>query len=185
LFTLARQAHGDSVTVRFAGIPYLNHVALDLAADVNADMRNKKFTLAKNQIRLNDLRAAPTGSAIMRGDNVALDLSFNTPRTDFRHILSLVPAIYMRDFQKLKTAGVLTLAGQVKGDYGEKACPSFVVKANVANGAFQYPDLPLPARDIALDLLLRNPGGDVDSTMVRLGRFPPALGGQHRDGVTT
>ena len=183
LFTLATQAHGDSVTVRFAGIPYLNHVALDLAADVNADMRNKKFTLAKNQIRLNDLRLAVTGSAIMRGDNVALDLSFNTPRTDFRHILSLVPAIYMRDFQKLKTAGVLTLSGQVKGDYGEKAFPSFVVKANVANGAFQYPDLPLPARDIALDLLLRNPGGDVDSTMVRLDRFHAAIGGQPIDGA--
>ena len=119
----------------------------------------------------------------MRGDNVALDLSFNTPRTDFRHILSLVPAIYMRDFQKLKTAGVLTLSGQVKGDYGEKAFPSFVVKANVANGAFQYPDLPLPARDIALDLLLRNPGGDVDSTMVRLDRFHAAIGGQPIDGA--
>ena len=186
LFTLATQAHGDSVTLKFAGIPYLNHVAFDLAADVNADMRSKtsqKFTLAKNAIRLNDLRLALTGSAIMRGDNVALDLSFNTPRTDFRHILSLVPAIYMRDFQKLKTAGVLTLSGQVKGDYGDKAFPSFAVKANVANGAFQYPDLPLPARDIALDLLLRNPGGDVDSTMVRLERFHASIGGQPIDGA--
>ena len=185
VFTLATQAHGDSVTLRFAGIPYLNHVALDLAADVNADMRNKtsqKFTLAKNEIRLNDLRLALTGSALMRGDNVSLDLSFNTPRTDFRHILSLVPAIYMRDFQKLKTAGVLMLSGQVKGDYGDKAFPSFAVKANVANGAFQYPDLPLPARDIALDLLVRNPGGDVDSTMVRLERFHAAIGGQPIDG---
>lgn len=183
LFTLATRAHGESVTVRFAGIPYLNHVALDLAADVNADMRNKKFTLAKNEIRLNDLRLALTGSAAMRGDDVALDLSFNTPRTDFRHILSLVPAIYMRDFQKLKTAGVLTLSGQVKGDYGDKAFPSFSVNANVANGAFQYPDLPLPARDIALDLKLRNPGGDVDSTMVRLDRFHAAIGGQPIDGA--
>jgi len=183
LFTLATRAHGDSVTVRFAGIPYLNHVALDLAADVNADMRNKKFTLAKNEIRLNDLRLALTGSAMMRGDNVALDLAFNTPRTDFRHILSLVPAIYMRDFQKLKTAGVLTLSGQVKGDYGEKAFPSFVVNANVTNGAFQYPDLPLPARDIALDLKLRNPGGDVDSTVVHLDRFHAAIGGQPVDGA--
>ena len=183
LFTLATRAHGDSVTVRFAGIPYLNHVAFDLTADVNADMRNKKFTLAKNEIRLNDLRVALTGSAMTRGDNLALDLSFNTPRTDFRHILSLVPAIYMRDFQKLKTAGVLTLSGQVKGDYGEKAFPSFTVNANVANGAFQYPDLPLPARDIALDLMLRNPGGDVDSTMVRLERFHAAIGGQPIDGA--
>ena len=186
LFTISTQAHGDSVTVEFAGIPYLNHVALDLAVDVNADMRNKssqKFTLAKNEIRLNDLRLALTGSATTRGDNVALDLAFNTPRTDFRHILSLVPAIYMRDFQKLKTTGVLTLSGQVKGDYGPKAFPSFAINATVANGAFQYPDLPLPARDIALDLLVRNPGGDVDSTMVRLDRFHAAIGGQPIDGA--
>jgi hypothetical protein len=186
LLTIATQAHGDSVTVRFAGIPYLNRVAVDLAVDVNADMRNKNsqtFTLAKNEIRLNDLRLALTGSAITRGDNVALDLTFNTPRTDFRHILSLVPAIYMHDFQKVKTAGALTLSGQVKGDYGPKAFPSFAVKANVANGAFQYPDLPLPARDIALDLLVRNPGGDVDSTTVRLDRFHAAIGGQPIDGT--
>jgi hypothetical protein len=178
VFTLVTRAHGDSVTVRFAGIPYLNHVALDLAADVNADMRTKRFTLAKNEIRLNDLRLALDGSAVVGKENVALDLSFNTPRTDFRHILSLVPAIYARDFQKIKTAGALTLSGQVKGDYGEKAFPSFDVKANVANGAFQYPDLPLPARDIALDLLLQNPGGSVDSTVVRLDRFHAAIGGQ-------
>ena len=122
-----------------------------------AQQDQQKFTLAKNEIRLNDLRLALTGSAVMRRDDVALDLAFNTPRTDFRHILSLVPAIYMRDFQKLKTAGVLTLSGQVKGDYGQKAFPSFAVNANVANGAFQYPDLPLPARDIALDLRCATP----------------------------
>ena len=78
---------------------------------------------------------------------------------------------------------MLTLSGQVKGDYGPKAFPSFAINANVANGAFQYPDLPLPARDIALDLLVRNPGGDVDSTMVRLDRFHAAIGGQPIDGA--
>jgi hypothetical protein len=41
----------------------------------------------------------------------------------------------------------------------------------VDNGAFQYPDLPLPARDIYVDLSIANPGGDADSTVVRLERF--------------
>jgi hypothetical protein len=183
VFTLVTRAHADSTTLHFSGIPYLNRVVLDITADVNADMRNRKFTFAKNEIRLNDLRLGFTGSATIGEENIALDVSFNTPRTDFRHILSLVPAIYTKDFQTIKTAGVLSISGQVKGNYGKRAFPSFAVNAKVTNGAFQYPDLPLPARDIALDLALRNPGGDADSTVVRLDRFHAGIGGQPIDGA--
>ena len=184
-FTLETKAHADSVTLRFGGIPYLNDVALDIDAAVNADMRQKKFTFARNEIRVNDLRLGLTGSATVGEENVLLDVAFNAPRTDFRHILSLVPAIYAKDFQKLRTSGALTLSGNVKGEYGEHAFPSFAVNAKVANGAFQYPDLPLPARDIALDLAVTNPGGNVDSTVVRLQRFHAAIGGQPIDAAMT
>ena len=68
-------------------------------------MRTKKFTFAKNEIRLNDLAVAFAGSATLAKENVGLDMSFKTPRTEFRHILSLVPAIYTKDFQTLKTSG--------------------------------------------------------------------------------
>jgi hypothetical protein len=46
----------------------------------------------------------------------------------------------------------------------------------VENGTFRYPDLPLPARDIALDLAITNPGGDADSTTVNLRRLHVVLG---------
>jgi uncharacterized protein involved in outer membrane biogenesis len=185
VFTLATRAHADTVTMNFAGIPYVNRVALDITADLNADMRTKKFTLAKNEIRLNDLAVTFAGSAAVAKENVGLDLAFKTPRTEFRHILSLVPAIYTKDFQRLKTSGALTLSGQIKGDYGPRAFPAFAIDAKVANGAFQYPDLPMPARDIALDLAVRNPGGNVDSTVVRLDRFHAAIGGEPIDGAMT
>jgi len=184
-FTLETKAHADSVTLRFGGIPYLNDVALDVDAALNADMRQKKFTFARNEIRVNDLRLGLTGSATVGEENVLLDVAFTAPRTDFRHILSLVPAIYAQDFQTLRTSGALTLSGNVKGAYGERAFPSFAVTAKVANGAFQYPDLPLPARDIALDLAVTNPGGNVDSTVMRLERFHAAIGGQPIDAAMT
>jgi len=185
-FTIDTDAHADSVSLEFGGIPYLTRVALNVTAAIGADMRDvraKKFTFGKNSVRLNDLALAFTGSAIVRDENVGLDMAFNTPRTDFRHILSLVPAIYAHDFQKLKTAGALTLSGRIKGDYGDRAFPGFSVNAKVANGAFQYADLPLPARDIALDLAITNPGGNVDSTVVRLDRFHAAIGGEPIDGA--
>ena len=48
------------------------------------------------------------------------------------------------------------------------AFPSFAINTKVDNAAFQYPDLPLPARDIFVDLSLTNPGGSADSTVVKL-----------------
>ena len=182
-FVLETSTHADSVSLDFAGVPYLNRVALDVAADLDADMRAKKFTVRKNEIRLNDLLLTLTGSATIGDDRTALDLAFNSPRTEFRHILSLVPAIYARDFEKLRTSGSFTVSGNVKGAYGETAFPSFVVDAKVDNAAFQYPDLPLPARDIAFALSVRNPGGSADSTVVRLDRFHARIGPEPIDGA--
>ena len=182
-FTLETSAHADSVSLRFGGVPYLNKVALDVAAAIDADMRQKKFTFGKNDIRLNALALSFSGSTTIGEENIALDVSFNAPRTEFRHILSLVPAIYAQDFQKLRTSGAVTVNGNVKGNYGKTAFPSFAVNAKVTNGAFQYPDLPLPARDIALDLAISNPGGNVDSTVVKLDRFHAAIGREPIDGA--
>lgn len=183
VFDIQTRAHADSVTLSFGGIPYLNRVALDVSATLGADMRAKKFTFEKNEIRLNDLRLGFTGSATAADENVALDVAFAAPGTDFKHILSLVPAIYMRDFQALRTSGAVAVSGRIRGDYGEHAFPSFAVDAKVSDGAFQYPDLPLPARQIALDLSIRNPGGSVDSTVVRLDRFHAVIGPEPIDGA--
>ena len=169
-------AGSDSVSVTFAGIPYLNRVKLDLKADVQADLARKSYTLKDTELKLNDLLLAASGSATAAGEDLALDLAFGAPSTEFRHILSLVPAVYTRDFQSVKTAGKIAVSGKVKGNYGEKAFPSFALDVKVDNGAFQYPDLPLPARDIFMDLNLANPGGDADSTVVSLKRFHVVIG---------
>ena len=183
VFVLRTRAHSDTASLRFGGIPYLNRVALDIAADLGADMRTKKFTFAKNEVRLNDLALGFSGSATVAEDRVALDVAFKTPRTEFRHILSLIPAIYSQSFQTIRTSGAVAVSGTIKGDYGDRAFPSFAVNAKVTNGAFKYPDLPLPARDIALDLALRNPGGNVDSTVVQLDRFHAVIGREPIDAA--
>ncbi|HEX6053181.1 MAG TPA: AsmA-like C-terminal region-containing protein, partial [Gemmatimonadaceae bacterium] len=183
VFTIETLAHADSVSLTFAGIPYLTKVMLSLSADINADMRTKTFTFAENELRLNELRLDFSGSTRIGEDRTTLDIAFNAPRTDFKHILSLVPAIYAEDFQSIRTSGAVSVSGNIKGDYGEQAFPSFAVNAKVDNASFQYPDLPLPARDIALDLAVRNPGGDVDSTVVNLDRFHASIGGEAVDGT--
>ncbi len=176
LVAIKTKADADTVSVTFAGIPYLNRVKLALTADVQADLARKAYTFKDTGLRLNDLTVGVAGSANTAGKNTSLDLAFNAPSTKFRSILSLVPAVYAHDFDKVKTSGTFAVNGRVKGEYGDSAFPSFAINAKVNDGAFQYPDLPLPARDIVMDLALTNPGGSADSTVVNLNRFHLLLG---------
>ena len=176
LVGIETRAEADTVSVTFAGVPYLNRVKLGLTADVQADLAKKSYTLKDTELRLNDLVLGVSGSAATAGRNTNLDLAFNAPSTKFLSILSLVPAVYAHDFDKVKTSGSFAVNGRVKGEYGDSAFPSFALNAKVDNAAFQYPDLPLPARDIVMDLSLANPGGSADRTVVNLRKFHLLIG---------
>lgn len=174
--TIRTRASADTASVIFAGIPYLDRVALALDAAVQADLARKAFTLERTELRVNDLTLGLSGTVRSAAQRLALDLAFSAPTASFRSILSLVPAVYAHDFARVQASGAVQVAGTVKGEYGENAFPSFAVAAKVSNAAFRYPDLPLPARSIAMDLSLANPGGSVDSTVVRLDRFHMVVG---------
>src|SRR6185295_960720 len=173
----------DTASVTFAGIPYLNRVKVALTADVAADLARKSYVVKNTALVLNDLKLIVAGSAQSAGKLLGLDLAFKAPSTNFRSILSLVPAVYARDFGKVKTSGSFTMDGRVKGQYGDSAFPAFALNAKVNDAAFQYPDLPLPARSIFLDLALTNPGGSADNTVVKLDRFYLLLGGNPVDAT--
>ncbi len=180
-FVLATRTRADSVSLRFAGVPYLSRVGLELNADVDADLRAHTFAFRNNSLRLNKLVLAFGGTIARRKPDVALDLTFSAPSTAFADILSLVPAIYARDFAQLRTSGSMSMSGRVNGSYGPHAFPALALRAKVENGAFKYPALPLAARDIFMDLAVDNPGGHVDSTVVDLKRLHASIGGRALD----
>jgi hypothetical protein len=182
-FTARSRTSSDGVSVRFAGVPYLSGVRLSVRADLDVDTDAGRITISDNEVRLNELLLAVTGSVGLAEDSVALDLAFAAPGTDFAHILSLVPAIYAKDFESVRTTGSMAVSGWVRGGYGATAFPALAMEARVENGTLRYPDLPLPARDIALELTLTNPGGDLDSTVVDLRRFHVTLGSDAVDGA--
>lgn len=167
----------DSATVTFAGIRYLDHVRLALDADVAVDTKARRYELRDGtRLRLNDLQLDAAGRIAQQGEQTTLDVAVRAPSTELKSLLSLVPAIWARDFAAVKTSGSLAVQGEVKGTYGPRAFPAFRLDATVTDGAFRYPDLPLGASGIALDLGLRNPGGDADSTVVELRRFRAQIG---------
>ena len=180
-FRLSTRTRVDSAFVRFAGVPWLSRVAIRLDADVDADLRNHRFTFRRDTLRLNELLLAFEGSATLGKPDMTLDVAFAAPGNAFRDILSLVPAVYAEDFAKLRTAGRMSVSGRVHGRYGPHAFPAFAIRARVDSGAFRDPSLPLPARGIFLDLAVDNPGGHVDSTVVNLKRFHAEVGNRPVD----
>src|ERR687898_955441 len=129
--------NADTASVSFGGIPYLNRVKLGLSADARADLAKKTYVLDYTELSLNDLKLRVAGSVRSIGELLGLDLAFRAPSTDFRSILSLVPAVYARDFDKVKTSGSFAMNARVKGEYGDSAFPAFTMNAKVNDAAFK------------------------------------------------
>ncbi len=175
----------EEADVRFAGTPYLAGASIDFSADASVDLAGRRISLLDNELRLNDLVLRLTGDVASLEERTEIDLAFEAPRTEFGEILSLVPVVYRNDFASLETSGSFSLGGSVRGAYGPEDFPALDLALEVRDGSFRYPDLPLPARAIAADLRIRNPGGDADSTEVRLEGFHVEIGGQPIDARAT
>jgi len=154
------------------GVSYFNGVELELKADVDADLANSSYALKDNEFRINGLHLSWNGTVSMPNDeDINLDLTYGAAKTEFKEILSLVPAIYAKDFEDVKASGSLELSGMVKGTYNEKNIPAFTANVKVGNGQFKYPDLPKSVDDIQIDLAVANPGGSTDNTVIDLKQF--------------
>lgn len=153
------------------GIPYLSNVNLAVEADIDADMKGMKFTFKDNKIALNALAFGFDGWVAMPTDDIQMDIKYLAKESDFKNFLSLVPAIYAKDFASIKTSGKLAFDGFAKGTYNDKSLPAFAFNLLVENAMFQYPDLPAPVNNIQIKFAATNPDGNLDNTKIDLSKF--------------
>ena len=93
------------------GIRYLKKAHAGFVSEIAADLKNMGFTFKDNQFNLNEIVLKFAGSVNMPADDIDIDVSFASEKTDFKSLLSLIPAIYMQDFESLRTTGSLNLNG--------------------------------------------------------------------------
>ena len=171
LFTLATKTTAESVSFTYANIPYLVNVKTSLNADIQVNTKNEKYTFKTDDIELNDLKLSTEGYFQFVNDTTyGMDIKFNAPSTEFKTLLSLVPAIYNNDFSKIKTSGKAVFNGFVKGEYNSVKIPAYHINLNVENGFFQYPDLPQPVKNIGLAVKVDNPDGITDHTVIHVSK---------------
>lgn len=167
-----------SLTCRTGGIPLLNKVSLRADMDVDADLAGGKFTLRENMLRLNAIQLNLDGWLAQTKQGMDMDLRLNTNEVGFKELLSLIPAIYAKDFQDLKTDGKVTLNAFARGSMeGNTKVPQFEVNLDVKDAMFRYPSLPAGVEKINISALVRNAGDPLDATEISVAPFDFVLAG--------
>ena len=185
--TLSGNLSSDNVTLNTAtrianfnfsyeGIPYASNMAISYKANIVADMKNEIYTLGKNELILNNLFIGFDGSVSYVNNDMNLVLTFASIGSDFKDILSLIPAVYAKDFEDVIAEGTFSVDGSVKGLYNDDQLPSFNFNIGVDNGMFQYPELPKSVNNIVISSNISNKGGDIDNTIIDISKFNLTLG---------
>ncbi len=180
--TLSINSTTGLLNVVYDGVRYLKNASLTVDMDVDADLKKWVYTLRKNTFNLNELVLKFDGTIGMPNDtDMVFDLKYGLEKTDFKPLLSLIPAIYMTDFKDVQASGQIKLNGTIKGTYNDKVMPNILLDMKVDNGMFKYPSLPKSADHIGIDVNLFYDGVQMDNSTVDVNRFHVELGGNPVD----
>ncbi len=155
----------------YGTVKYINKAAIKLNAQIDADLKTYTFTLKDNEIALNDISMKMDGKIAMPAKPIVFDLKFASTRTDFKSVLSLVPAIYSNDFKGLQASGTMKVSGTVTGQYVDAEYPSVTLDLIVNNGKFKYPELPSSVDDVNAEMHIYYDGKVTDKSTVNIDKF--------------
>ncbi|MBQ2393676.1 MAG: AsmA family protein, partial [Alistipes sp.] len=168
----------ERVNVKTGVVTMLSEAELGLDAKVTADLKNNRYTLNDNTLRLNAIRLHLDGWAqLLENDELAMDIKARTDEVQFKELLSLIPAFYTKDFRSLTAGGTLALEAWAKGRMAGASLPAFALNARVKDGRFQYASLPQAVTNIQIAAEVSNPGGVMDKTEVDLSQFSLNMAG--------
>lgn len=171
VYDLKTKTTADEFTVDYEGVKYFNKVKTAIDLDINVDMDNMKFTIARNKTKFNALELNLNGFVAMPTSDIEMDLAMNAPSTNFKDLLSMIPAAYTSDFKGVKANGVMKLDGKVKGIFNETTIPAFNFNLAASNASFRYPDLPLGVNNINTQVSINSPSSNLDAMTVNIPKF--------------
>ena len=180
--TLKIQSETEKLNFVMDGIKYLKDVELLMKFDIDANIAQGKYVLKENTVALNELALLFEGTFEQPDtSSMVFDILFETSNTDFKTLLSLVPAVYTNDYKDVKTSGKLKLDGYVKGTMKDEDLPNVGLELKVKNASFKYPDLPKSAEKIQIDIEAFYDGAVMDNSTLDINKFYLELGGNPFD----
>jgi hypothetical protein len=182
-FLLGIVSEIQKMNYTMGGVAYAKDMHVKLKIDLDADMPNMKFTFKENEFNFNELGLGLDGFVAMPDTNINMDVKFLCKQTEFKNILSLIPAVYSKDFAAVKTEGKLALNGYAKGTYNAGSLPAFGTHLEISNAMFKYPSLPKSVNNINIKVDVENPNGKPDATVIDVEKFHVEMAGNPLDMV--
>ncbi len=179
VFDLDTHTDIKGLTVKYGGISYLKKAKVNYDAIFNIDQKNSKYTFKENFLTVNDLQLRTDGFVQLKGDDIAMNLDFSTPQSDFKNLWSMIPGAYIEGYENVKASGKFELSGNVKGTYSSapEQLPGFNFHLAAKDAKVQYPGMPLSISAINAKADINSPGGDdLDKMQVKVPHFGFKLG---------
>lgn len=168
-YTLQTHTTADMLDVVFDKVHYLNKVKTLLDANILIQNDFSKYTLSNVSASFNDLELTSDMMFELKGDDINMDIVYQTKQNSLKKLLSLIPKAYMPDFNGVKANGAASLKGSVKGTYNEQNYPAYSVDFQINNGTIKYPDLPETVKKINVVTKVDFAGGkDLDNTKINM-----------------
>jgi hypothetical protein len=155
----------------FDGVKYMKDARIGLDAAMEADLDNFKFSFKENEVSINNLGLGFDGWLAMPNDPIDMDITFFAKETEFKDILSMVPAEFAQDLEGVETKGSMALNGYAKGVFIDSTYPAFGLNMEIIDAMFNYPDLPKSVDDIQVKVNVESKDGEIDHTIVDVSKF--------------
>ncbi len=183
VFDILSVTSAEAMTVEYEGIKYFNKTKLDADVNLNMDISSVyTFKFLENSVKLNDFVIGFDGWFKMPEDSYEMDITFETKESEFKSLLSLVPADFLEGYENLETSGNISFNGFVKGTYNEEVMPGFKMDLKVDNGMFKYPDLPTAVSNIMVDMTVDNADAILDNMIIDIRKMHLDFGKNPIDG---
>lgn len=157
-------------------VAYLRHKEFDSRLALKWEMKKKKGEFGENFVQLNRFKFSFSGWFDVGGEKPAFDLKYATSETGLKELISLIPAFYKKDFEKLEADGEIKAEGWAKGTYDSLSLPGFETRLLVKNGKIRYPDLPKAITGLELDFTASHSQGPLNTLLADLKNFSMKLG---------
>ncbi|MEE9363047.1 MAG: AsmA-like C-terminal region-containing protein [Cellulophaga sp.] len=145
---------------------YFNRNKIELNALIGIDLEENKYSFLKNNAVINQLPLVFDGFIKLNDDNQEVAINFKTPSSDFKNFLGVIPEVYSKNIEMVKTTGNFSIIGKFNGIVDENHIPKFSIQIDSDNASFKYPDLPKIVKNVRIDIDILNTTGIVEDTYV-------------------
>ncbi|WP_430410277.1 AsmA-like C-terminal region-containing protein [Kordia sp.] len=153
------------------GMNYIEQQQIALEALIEMDLANATYTFLENEALINQLPLKFDGFIKVNPDSQEVNLTLQTPSSDFKNFLGVIPKAYAKNIETVQTSGNFEVSGEIKGIVTETTIPNIDIKVVSTNASFKYPDLPKSVQNINIDAQLKNTTGKTEDTYFKIGNL--------------